>query len=1494
MTDTGTGMKNQVFVVLGSILLVLLISIADLRAVNTHWQTMNNPVVQDLNAIWGRSRTDIYAVGNNGVILHYDGTSWQSQMSSVQYDLNAIWGNDTDIYIVGDNGLILKREYQIWVPMTSGTDNDLMDIWGINENDIIVVGKKGTILRNTSGLWLEMASRTLSTLNSVWGSAESVYSCGSGGKILRYMDNQWSPMSSQTFNTLNAIWGRSDNDLLYTVGDSGIILKKQSGAWSETIIDNFVNLHAVWGFSDGKVFAGGYHGTILFHDIARPEWTAMETSTTDTMKDIWGTSSQDVYAVGENGTILHLKQRLMIEGPLELNETDKKTTYDIQLVYALTEDLIVHLESSDSESIVVPDELIIPAGIVEHSFEVEILDDIDIDGNTYVTLTATAENWYSGSLMVLMIDDEIKNLKLTVPEIASEGDSVLEDAGQIAIPGIFQDPLIVHLTSNKTDKVIAPGSVEIPAGEQVAMFDLTIVDNKIMDGMVPVLISASAPGWQPVSSTITIADNEGAQLTVTVIETAVEGVGVIDNAGWVTLASVLLNDFEVTLTSDDPSLVEIPYTLVVPAGKTIAMFDITINDNTLISNPKPVKIKVEARGWYSDTDIITIQDNDPRNLILTLPETANETDGILTNVAHIEIPGIYTSDIPIEIFNDAPQALNTPHYLLLPAGQTRIDFTISVIDNTVITDEKMYPLTITAISPGWMTSTAQMDILENERKNLGLWVVENPKENIGNIAHAGTVSIPGTYHKDLTVYLEVSNTDRVTIPDQIKIVAGELSQTFDMTLVDDQIIGEQEFITVIAIAPEWKAITKITNIVDDEKKEILLTIPSEASEGDEALLNAGKIEIPGIYQHALAIALSVNKTNQIEIPENLLLPEGSTSVLFDIAITDNQTIDLRQEVTINASIMGHDDWASDQAAMYINDNEPRNLLLSLEQKVIEGSGLYQNIGQISIPGTFINDLTIYLTTNNIGAIQLPKTVVLPKGYTRISFDCEVLDNNEINLDTSVQISALSPDWAKSTSTIQIIDDETFQLSLLMPDHLTEGSGSYTNIAWIVADGNVPVSIPMMLQSDPNADISLPSQITLTKGTISTPFSLTIHDNSAIDNNRSITITATPMDGYTQWAGAMTHLEIIDNEPKTLKLSIPYSCNEGTGILENAGMVIISGHMSDPLWVHLEAAPDTDISVPEWVTIASGHTQTQFDINVGDNQRIEGPQNIEITATVRLPQWTGKSANIILTDNDIYQLTLSIPQTAHESDGVLITGTIQLSGTLANQLPIQLISSDSSHVSVPKEIVLPPNTLQTDFQLTIHDNYWITGDQTFTIYAFAQNFPSEKSKITVIDDETPQLTLWIPTQATVGDGLLSQAGIIYLDGLYVSDLETRLSSDTSDLVSIIEKQTIPAGQSAVFFDIYVTEALSDISKLVSISVAADQFMGDTQNMRIKKVGAPMNGDLNNDGQIDLRDIIVGLQAISGIDPSKLSVHGDVNLDDIIGMQDVLSVFSILSE
>ena len=68
-----------------------------------------------LNAIYGFDSNDIFAVGEYGVILHYDGKSWANQESHVTHRLNRIWGSShNNIYVSGDYGTILHYNGTEW------------------------------------------------------------------------------------------------------------------------------------------------------------------------------------------------------------------------------------------------------------------------------------------------------------------------------------------------------------------------------------------------------------------------------------------------------------------------------------------------------------------------------------------------------------------------------------------------------------------------------------------------------------------------------------------------------------------------------------------------------------------------------------------------------------------------------------------------------------------------------------------------------------------------------------------------------------------------------------------------------------------------------------------------------------------------------------------------------------------------------------------------------------------------------------------------------------------------------------------------------------------------------------------------------------------------------------------------------------------------------------------------------------------------------------
>ena len=134
-----------------SISIILLSTILFLSSVNAaEWEleSLYSDGNTGLNSIWGSSETNIYAVGNEGTILKYDGANWSSDTSSTSKTLNGIWGSGkSNIYAVGEEGTILYCNGTNWSSVTSGTSNTLYAIWGSDESHIYAAGEEGTILK---------------------------------------------------------------------------------------------------------------------------------------------------------------------------------------------------------------------------------------------------------------------------------------------------------------------------------------------------------------------------------------------------------------------------------------------------------------------------------------------------------------------------------------------------------------------------------------------------------------------------------------------------------------------------------------------------------------------------------------------------------------------------------------------------------------------------------------------------------------------------------------------------------------------------------------------------------------------------------------------------------------------------------------------------------------------------------------------------------------------------------------------------------------------------------------------------------------------------------------------------------------------------------------------------------------------------------------------------------------------------------------------------
>lgn len=209
--------------------------------------------MSSLNAVWGSSGTDVFAVGHNlfdfglyyYTITHYDGNSWS----------------------------LMSKE-----AATSGTTNNLHGIWGTSSSDVYAVGAAGTILHYDGNIWTDMASGTSSSLNDICGSSntdifavgDKYYSSGWRHTILHYDGSSWSSVSIDTNpyipGFLEAVLCRSSSEAV-AVGSFGTILQYDGNNWaeSESVTDNW--LKAICDISNTESFVCGFGGTILQADI---------------------------------------------------------------------------------------------------------------------------------------------------------------------------------------------------------------------------------------------------------------------------------------------------------------------------------------------------------------------------------------------------------------------------------------------------------------------------------------------------------------------------------------------------------------------------------------------------------------------------------------------------------------------------------------------------------------------------------------------------------------------------------------------------------------------------------------------------------------------------------------------------------------------------------------------------------------------------------------------------------------------------------------------------------------------------------------------------------------------------------------------------------------------------------------------------------------------------------------------------------------------------
>lgn len=124
------------------------------------WYVQTSGTTQQLNYVYGLDPFNVFAVGNNGTILFWNGNKWIKQNSSSFQNLNKIWAySSSSIWIAGTGGALLNSINlgQTWnvintLNTTIMANGNYVGIWGSSDLDFWVLDQvSASVYHTTNG-----------------------------------------------------------------------------------------------------------------------------------------------------------------------------------------------------------------------------------------------------------------------------------------------------------------------------------------------------------------------------------------------------------------------------------------------------------------------------------------------------------------------------------------------------------------------------------------------------------------------------------------------------------------------------------------------------------------------------------------------------------------------------------------------------------------------------------------------------------------------------------------------------------------------------------------------------------------------------------------------------------------------------------------------------------------------------------------------------------------------------------------------------------------------------------------------------------------------------------------------------------------------------------------------------------------------------------------------------------------------------------------------
>jgi subtilisin-like proprotein convertase family protein len=379
-----------------------------------------------------------------------------------------------------------------------------------------------------------------------------------------------------------------------------------------------------------------------------------------------------------------------------------------------------------------------------------------------------------------------------------------------------------------------------------------------------------------------------------------------------------------------------------------------------------------------------------------------------------------------------------------------------------------------------------------------------------------------------------------------------------------------------------------------------------------------------------------------------------------------------------------------------------------------------------------DDLWVTLVHNDASEIDLPGQVVIPAGADEVTVAVNTVDDRLRDGTQQVTITASSTGLGSDTAVLAVDDHELLTLTS-QTSSVRENAGSAA-IELLIERSDFETQAPLQIEltSSDSSELALPSSVLMAADVTSLTILVDVIDDQILDGTQQVQVRARAA-GFLP---AEIELNVLDYEPLQLAVDDHVAWVSATAGSNTLTINRNPLELADPLSVQLDWQGAVGLAVADQFVIPAGVESADLQIQVEDPGNWS--QTRQVVVTAEASGYEATTARFWFSDRAGLHLESDQASVAENAGAAALTWIVSRAGIgTAEELTVQLSSSDTSELAVPDVIVIPATASSIEFMADVIDDHLFDGTRPVTVTARSDGLEQTSLVIEVSDYETWQ-------------------------------------------------------------------------------------------------------------------------------------------------------------